>query len=64
MLVEQIKQEIEWILHDVNDVNSLLDAYEALGGDSVKFVREYVGQTKTTQDSDQAYLAVDSSFIY
>lgn len=52
MLVEQIKQEIEWMLHDVNDVNSLLDAYEALGGDSVKFVKEYVEQTKIVQGSD------------
>lgn len=47
MLVEQIKQEIEWMLQDVNDVNSLLDAYEALGGDSLKLVSEYVEQTKT-----------------
>lgn len=56
MLVEQIKQEIELMLHNVKDVNSLLDAYEALGGDSVKLVREYVEQTKSDDGFSLRYL--------
>ena len=57
MLINTVKvalvvQVYDLILNEDNDVNTLLDAFEALGGDTVELVRGYVEQTKSTQDSN------------